>query len=265
MGCLPVHSSTQEVRVEHTNTPSPCRIPITSTGLYKEIAKIGKTAAQPFKNIQLSLNDTFNSLGSLSMPAAAKPGQLVSSLGGSRPRSSGSGAGRVLPRRSQTGKLHHMYSDSVHGVPDSANSLAALVNSMDALQASIKESTSLLRLDLQQHTALLVSRLGACCQQRGHRQRVCCSSRRCSTHSKACASQAPSVCLCRPCRALCSNMQQWSKALADMQNFKLLFAKGCVPLTSWLLVCPFPVSSCCRSTLLAASQHSRTACAARSC
>mgnify|MGYP001810235534 CR=1 FL=1 len=135
-----------------------CRIPgsITSTGLYKEIAKIGKTAAQPFKNIQLSLNDTFTNLGSLSIPAAAKPGQLVSSLGGSRPRSSGSGAGRMLSRRSQTGKLHHMYSDSVQGLSESNSSLAALVNSMDALQASVKESTSLLRLDLQQHTALLV-------------------------------------------------------------------------------------------------------------
>jgi hypothetical protein len=138
----------------------PCRIPgsITSTGLYKEIAKIGKTAAQPFKNIQLSLNDTFNSLGSLSMPAAAKPGQLGGSLGGSRPRSSGSGAGRALPRRSQTGKLHHMYSDSSHGLQDSTSGLGALAGSMDALQASIKESTSLLRLDLQQHTALQVRR-----------------------------------------------------------------------------------------------------------
>lgn len=133
----------------------PCRIPgsITSTGLYKEIAKIGKTAAQPFKNIQLSLNDTFNSL---SMPAAAKPGQLGGSLGGSRPRSSGSGAGRALQRRSQTGKLHHMYSDSSHGLPESTSGLGALAGSIDALQASIKEGTSLLRLDLQQHTALQV-------------------------------------------------------------------------------------------------------------
>jgi hypothetical protein len=139
-----------------------CRIPgsITSTGLYKEIAKIGKTAAQPFKNIQLSLNDTFNSLGNLSIPAAPKPGQLVSSLGGggSRPHSSGNGTARNMGpmRRSQTGKLHHMYSDSTHGVPDPASSLATLASSMDVLQASIKESTSLLRLDLQQHTALQV-------------------------------------------------------------------------------------------------------------
>jgi hypothetical protein len=153
-----------KVRRGHAvHAPPCCRIPgsITSTGLYKEIAKIGKTAAQPFKNIQLSLNDTFTSLGSLSMPAAAKPGQLVSSLGGSRPRSSGSGAGRMLSRRSQTGKLHHMYSDSVHGLSESNSSLAALVNSMDALQASVKESTSLLRLDLQQHTALLVGVQGS--------------------------------------------------------------------------------------------------------
>jgi hypothetical protein len=136
-----------------------CRIPgsITSTGLYKEIAKIGKTAAQPFKNIQLSLNDTFNSLGSLTIPTAAKPGQLGSSLGGGRPRTSSSnGTARTFPRRSQTGKLHHVYSDSMHGLAESSGSLADLVSSIDALQASIKESTSLLRLDLQQHTALQV-------------------------------------------------------------------------------------------------------------
>jgi hypothetical protein len=59
-------------------------------------------------------------------------------------------------RRSQTGKLHHMYSDITHGVPDPASSLATLASSMDVLQASIKESTSLLRLDLHQHTALQV-------------------------------------------------------------------------------------------------------------
>jgi hypothetical protein len=51
-----------------------------------------------------------------------------------------------------------MYSDSSHGVPDPASSLATLASSMDVLQVSIKESTNLLRLDLQQHTALQVCR-----------------------------------------------------------------------------------------------------------
>lgn len=128
---------------------------ITSTGLYKEIAKIGKTAAQPFKNIQLSLNDTLNSLGGLTIPPAPKPGHLVGSLGAGRPRSSGTGAAARAGRRSQAGKLH-LYSDVAHGPPDTATSLAALAANVEALQASIKESTSLLRLDLQQHTALQV-------------------------------------------------------------------------------------------------------------
>lgn len=44
----------------------------------------------------------------------------------------------------------------MHGLQDGSGSLADLVSSIDALQASIKESTSLLRLDLQQHTALQV-------------------------------------------------------------------------------------------------------------
>lgn len=156
-----------------------CRIPssITSTGLYKEIAKFGKTAAQPFKNIQLSLNDTFNSLGSLSIPTPHKPGQLgglsglagASSGGGGRPRSSGSGPGRITrDRRSQAGKLHHAYGDGSGSGNAGAlgasqdlglgggGGVAGLVSALEGLQAGVKESTSLLRLDLQQHTALQV-------------------------------------------------------------------------------------------------------------
>jgi hypothetical protein len=182
----------------HTHTHCARRIPssITSTGLYKEIAKIGKTAAQPFKNIQLSLNDTFNSLGGLTIPmplqqqqqqngSSSKPGQLggvsggggaVSNggggvSGGGRLRGSLAGSIRSRDRRSQSGKLGALGSyaiegggggsSSLHvghaGAPaDSGASLAALVAASEALQASLKESTSLLRLDLQQHTALQV-------------------------------------------------------------------------------------------------------------
>lgn len=64
----------------------------------------------------------------------------------------------------------------MHGLQDGSGSLADLVSSIDALQASIKESTSLLRLDLQQHTALQVGcidTLVACGVQQQCRQHAC--------------------------------------------------------------------------------------------
>lgn len=111
--------------------------------LYKEIAKIGKAAAQPFRTM------TFDSLAhnlavprpgqrsftsddpSLSSAAAAQASKL------GRSRSAAGCAAEGLPRRSEEVEV-----------------LLQLVGGMEALTACLREQQGLIRLDLQQHTAL---------------------------------------------------------------------------------------------------------------
>lgn len=135
---------------------------LTSTGLYKEIAKFGKAAAQPFKQVQVSLNDTFANLGSLSA-VGPKLGVGGTSVGHSSSNSHASSPGaprlplgRLQPaRRSQAGRLQREQGRlDANNNPDSFDSV---ISELQALQAGIKESTGLLRIDLQQHTALQVS------------------------------------------------------------------------------------------------------------
>jgi hypothetical protein len=114
--------------------------------LYKEIAKIGKAAAQPFKTM------TFDSLAhNLSVPrsghrsftgddtslsAAAAAAQAASKLGRSRSAAGGC-VSEGHPRRSEETEV-----------------LLQLVGGMEALAACLREQQGLIRLDLQQHTAL---------------------------------------------------------------------------------------------------------------
>lgn len=131
---------------------------LTSTGLYKEIAKFGKAAAQPFKDIQTSLNDTFATLGNLSAVT---------------PKLSGTGSGNVSnslaprvynsrlmksTRRSQSAKLDKQMSTRSEIKQDSVTSL---IGELQVLHATLKETGSLIRLDLQQHTALQVRNAAA--------------------------------------------------------------------------------------------------------
>lgn len=127
---------------------------LTSTGLYKEIAKFGKAAAQPFKDIQTSLNDTFATLGNLSA-AAPKLGSVNSeALGGQIGiRTHSSRLARSM-RRSQSAKLEKQISGARPEVVH--DSIGSLVGELQAFHAAVKESASLIRLDLQQHTALQV-------------------------------------------------------------------------------------------------------------
>jgi hypothetical protein len=142
---------------------------LTSTGLYKEIAKFGKAAAQPFKQVSVQLNDTFANLGSLSA-VAPKLGVIgVNGANGSpRIAATNGGAGGQLRqhtplrlgrlqsavRRSQTGGKHDAAAG--HHADDDPEGFAEVITQLQALQGSIKESSGLLRIDLQQHTALQV-------------------------------------------------------------------------------------------------------------
>jgi hypothetical protein len=142
---------------------------LTSTGLYKEIAKFGKAAAQPFKQVSVQLNDTFANLGSLSA-VAPKLGAIATNGSHSAPGQTAHGAtgaqlhkqhtplrlGRLqsAARRSQTSGKHEAAAG--HHSDDEPEGFAEVITQLQALQGSIKESSGLLRIDLQQHTALQV-------------------------------------------------------------------------------------------------------------
>lgn len=126
---------------------------LTSTGLYKEIARFGKAAAQPFKDIQTSLNDTFATLGNLSAvaPKLVPSTTTISNSLGVRSHSS-----RVLRavRRTQSAKLGGQVSGSRSQAEQDV--VTTLAGELQALHTAVKESTSLIKLDLQQQTALQV-------------------------------------------------------------------------------------------------------------
>lgn len=126
---------------------------LTSTGFYKEIAKFGKAAAQPFKDIQTSLNDTFATLGSLSV--APKLSSMSNGIGGSPLAVRRHNTRMAAVRRTQSVQLEKQI--STPRTPDAQDSSAMLIAELRALHAAVKESTSLVRLDLQQHTALQVN------------------------------------------------------------------------------------------------------------
>eukprot|EP00878_Enallax_costatus_P041543 GHUV01048351.1.p1 GENE.GHUV01048351.1~~GHUV01048351.1.p1 ORF type:complete len:503 (+),score=145.78 GHUV01048351.1:263-1771(+) len=140
---------------------------LTSTGLYKEIAKFGKAAAQPFKDIQTSLNDTFATLGNLSAVtpklAGTSSGAVSNPLG---PRVYSSRLMRSS-RRSQSAKLDKQLSTRSEMSQDS---VANLVGELRALQTAVREIGGLIRLDLQQHTALQEHIVGMLRAQQTHNQ-----------------------------------------------------------------------------------------------
>jgi hypothetical protein len=142
---------------------------LTSTGLYKEIAKFGKAAAQPFKQVSVQLNDTFANLGNLSAVAPKLSSISSTAANGSigSPAAGGTPGGQLrhhaplrlgklqtVVRRSQTNGKHEAAAS--HHIDDEPEGFAEVITQLQVLQGSIKESSGLLRIDLQQHTALQV-------------------------------------------------------------------------------------------------------------
>lgn len=168
-----------------------CSCSLTSTGLYKEIAKFGKAAAQPFKQVSVQLNDTFANLGSLS--AVAPKLGVIGSNGahgtpGSAAAANGAAGGQLRQhtplrlgrlqsavRRSQTSGKHEAAAG--HHTDDEPEGFAEVITQLQALQGSIKESSGLLRIDLQQHTALQVRVRSARYKAAKH---TCCEVKSCA-------------------------------------------------------------------------------------
>eukprot|EP00882_Tetradesmus_deserticola_P032080 GHRQ01036302.1.p1 GENE.GHRQ01036302.1~~GHRQ01036302.1.p1 ORF type:complete len:612 (+),score=263.71 GHRQ01036302.1:294-2129(+) len=157
---------------------------LTSSGLYKEIAKFGKAAAQPFKQVSVQLNDTFASLGSLSAVAPKHGSGGVVANGGTDNAAANASPGAQLQqqlrtssrlrklqtavRRSHTSGEHNAAAG--HHADGHPAGSAEVVAQLQAVQASIKESSGLLRIDLQQHTALQEHLVGLLMAQQRHNQ-----------------------------------------------------------------------------------------------
>ncbi|KAF8065930.1 hypothetical protein HT031_002991 [Scenedesmus sp. PABB004] len=154
---------------------------LTSTPFYKEIAKLSKAAAQPFKQVQVSLNESLATLGSLSAPRVAAAG--AAGNGGLGAGGGGGAAGTPLGisrlgrlpsrRRSVNGRggaLEQLGGAGLlHALADApGDRVAAVIAELQALQAEVKESTGLMRLDLQQHTALQEHMVGLLVAQQAH-------------------------------------------------------------------------------------------------
>ncbi|KAF6256540.1 hypothetical protein COO60DRAFT_1640616 [Scenedesmus sp. NREL 46B-D3] len=159
------------------------RTGLTSSGLYKEIAKFGKAAAQPFKQVSVQLNDTFANLGGLT--AVAPKLGTVSAIGAHGGTGSAAATGttdgllqqqttlrlgklQTAVRRSHTSGKHDAAAG--HHADDHPEGFAEVITQLQALQGSIKESSGLLRIDLQQHTALQEHMVGLLMAQQRHNQ-----------------------------------------------------------------------------------------------
>lgn len=122
---------------------------------------MSKAAAQPFKNVQVQLNDTFATLHHAASMGTSRGGGLAHS------------ASRGGLQRSQTtqpeltaGKRLDPHLRGGGGGPHVAPEagLNDVVAALQAMHDGMRESTGLVRLDLQQHTALQV-------RARRHRRR----------------------------------------------------------------------------------------------
>jgi hypothetical protein len=183
---------------------------LTSTGLYKEIAKFGKAAAQPFKQVSVQLNDTFANLGSLSAVAPKLSGISTAAAIGSTgsPAANGTPGGQLrqhtplrlgklqtVVRRSQTSGKHDLAAG--HHVDDEPEGFAEVITQLQALQGSIKESSGLLRIDLQQHTALQV-RIS---YKQQHACSICCALNLNYSALHSQSIRAVACCFGQPCAA----------------------------------------------------------------